>query len=432
MTAAADGDGVVTESVTATSGDYVTLTAVPNAGASFAGWFEGETPVCETPDYGFVVKENRQLVAKFEPLPTYSVKWMADDKELDSGAYYEGAPITQPEDPSMPGYTFTGWTPAVPETMPAQDLTFTAVFEPKTYTATLIADGATVAEIPFTYGQKSITLPDVPKKEGYTGAWPTYTLGAENLTITAIYTLNTYKATYYVDEMVLSAMDATFGAAVPVPRSPEKAGYTFTGWTPEIPEAMPAEDLTFYAVFEPITYYATFMADGKQVGEKISFNVEDESITPPDAPVKDGYTFTGWSPAIPNPLPANDLTFPAEFEKNITPPTIKIKNYTATKSVDYKTTITFTAITTDVPEGATIQWFVNEKKAETGETCTVKQATADYTVQCKLIGSDGSVLAESEVETVKVNTGFFAKLVAFFKGLFGSLPIITQAIKETL
>ena len=426
VTAAADGDGVVTESVTATSGDYVTLTAVPNAGASFAGWFEGETPVCETPDYGFVVKENRQLVAKFEPLPTYSVKWMADDKELDSGAYYEGAPITQPEDPSMPGYTFTGWTPAVPETMPAQDLTFTAVFEPKTYTATLIADGATVAEIPFTYGQKSITLPDVPKKEGYTGAWPTYTLGAENLTITAIYTLNTYKATYYVDEMVLSAMDATFGAAVPVPRSPEKAGYTFTGWTPEIPEAMPAEDLTFYAVFEPITYYATFIADGKQVGEKISFTVEDDSIIPPDVPAKAGFTGAWESYTI----GAKDITIAAIYTP--IPSTIKIQNYTATKSVDYKTTITFTAIVTDAPKGATIQWFVNDKKAEKGETCTVNQATADYTVQCKLIGSDGSVLAESEVETVKVNTGFFAKLVAFFKGLFGNLPVITQAIKDTL
>ena len=42
------------------------------------------------------------------------------------------------------------------------------------------------------------------------------------------------------------------------------------------------------------------------------------------------------------------------------------------------------------------------------------------------------MLAESAVETVKVNTGFFAKLVAFFKGLFGSLPVIVQTIKETL
>ena len=80
----------------------------------------------------------------------------------------------------------------------------------------------------------------------------------------------------------------------------------------------------------------------------------------------------------------------------------------------------------NAPAGATIQGLVSDTKAETGATCTVKQATADYTVQVKLIGADGAVLAESEVETVRVNTGFFAKLIAFFKGLFGSLPVIAQ------
>ena len=125
----------------------------------------------------------------------------------------------------------------------------------------------------------------------------------------------------------------------------------------------------------------------------------------------------------------SDRTLKAVFREQ---PTIKIKNFTATKSVDYKATVTFTAVIENTLDGATIQWFVNDKKAETGETCTVKQATADYTVQCKLIGSNGSVLAESETETVKVSTGFFAKLVAFFRSLFGSLPVITQTIKETL
>ena len=110
-------------------------------------------------------------------------------------------------------------------------------------------------------------------------------------------------------------------------------------------------------------------------------------------------------------------------------PAITIKNYVATKNADYKATITFTAVTENVPNGATVQWFVNDKKAEPGATCTVKQATADYTVQCKLIGANGAVLAESEVETVKVNTGFFAKLIAFFKGLFGSLPVIAQRLR---
>lgn len=37
-----------------------------------------------------------------------------------------GTAITQPEDPTRGGYVFAGWTPAVPETMPAEDMTVTA------------------------------------------------------------------------------------------------------------------------------------------------------------------------------------------------------------------------------------------------------------------------------------------------------------------
>ena len=112
-------------------------------------------------------------------------------------------------------------------------------------------------------------------------------------------------------------------------------------------------------------------------------------------------------------------------------PTITIKNFTATKPVDYKTTITFTAVSENAPDDATVHWFIDGKDVGTGEQYTKDKATASYTVQCKLMQGN-TVLAESEIENVQVNTGFFAKLIAFFKGLFGSLPIITQAIKETM
>ena len=227
----------------------------------------------------------------------------------------------------------------------------------------------------------------------------------------------------------------------------EKEGYetTYSEWLP-VPPPQTEVNICMQRIGGPIEHFTlTYNASGGNGAP--TAQIGNGPITLSNTrPTRNGYTFMGWAtnasatvakyePGASFNLSSN-MTLYAVWQKNDTPPavqpTIKIKNFTATKSVDYKATVTFTAITTDVPEGATIQWFVNEKKAETGETCTVKQATADYTVQCKLIGSDGSVLAESEVETVKVNTGFFAKLVAFFKGLFGSLPIITQAIKETL
>ena len=115
-----------------------------------------------------------------------------------------------------------------------------------------------------------------------------------------------------------------------------------------------------------------------------------------------------------------------EVVSQIIAPTVSIDHFRKQLDVDYKTTVTFTADLSGAPAGATAHWFIDGKDVHTGATCTVKQATKDYTVQVKLIGADGAVLAESEVETVKVNTGFFAKLIAFFKGLFGALPVIIQ------
>ena len=116
----------------------------------------------------------------------------------------------------------------------------------------------------------------------------------------------------------------------------------------------------------------------------------------------------------------------ADFTINNAPSSISIKNFTTSRFESYKTTITFTATYENKPTGATIHWFINGIEKGSGETYTVEKATSTYTVQTKLVAKDGRVIAESEVETVNINSGFFAKLIAFFKNLFGSLPVIKQ------
>lgn len=94
------------------------------------------------------------------------------------------------------------------------------------------------------------------------------------------------------------------------------------------------------------------------------------------------------------------------------------------KVVDYKSTITFHAeVKNDV--GNEVVWYVNEKKVGTGSSYTVSKATSDYTIYCTTKDADGKGI-KSEKETIKVNTGFFNKIVAFFKGLFGKLPVYDQ------
>ena len=58
---------------------------------------------------------------------------------------------------------------------------------------------------------------------------------------------NTYTVTYIVDGEVYKTYKILAGTKIIVPADPTKDGYEFAGWNPEIPEKMPAEDLTFEA-----------------------------------------------------------------------------------------------------------------------------------------------------------------------------------------
>ncbi len=106
-------------------------------------------------------------------------------------------------------------------------------------------------------------------------------------------------------------------------------------------------------------------------------------------------------------------------------PSIEIKHYKETTKIAYRTTITFTAEMESVPDGAVIQWFKDGVLIGTGEKCTIKEVKNSFDIQVKIV-QNGQIIAESKTESVEVNNGFFARLIAFFKGLFGKLPVIEQ------
>ena len=105
-------------------------------------------------------------------------------------------------------------------------------------------------------------------------------------------------------------------------------------------------------------------------------------------------------------------------------PSIKVINTGKTKTVDLKSTVTFTADVKYKPDDAKIQWYKDGKavKGENGNTFKVEKAESDYTVQAKLVDATGKELCKSETQTVKVKTGFFAIIIAFFRQIFGRLP----------
>ena len=106
-----------------------------------------------------------------------------------------------------------------------------------------------------------------------------------------------------------------YGTAITAPADPTKTGYTFAGWTPAIPTTMPAENMTIKAKWTVNQYTLTFDTNG---GSTIAPITQDygTAITAPADPTKTGYTFAGWTPAIPATMPAENLTVTAQWRYN--------------------------------------------------------------------------------------------------------------------
>lgn len=132
-------------------------------------------------DFPLIADEN--FPAEIKPdfvKQSYTVTWIVDGIKTTQSYLFE-AEITAPADPVKTGYTFIGWSPAVEAAMPSHNLEYTAVWSSNSYDALFEANG---------------------------GKWAD---GSDKKTVT-------------VD----------FDTEITAPEAPEKAGYIFIGWTPEV------------------------------------------------------------------------------------------------------------------------------------------------------------------------------------------------------
>ena len=159
-------------------------------GLTFGGWYTDED-CTDGNEYNFTAPVTKGM--------TLTAKWTANSYTItfDTGGGSAIDPITQgydttinaPAAPTKTGYTFMGWEPEIPATMPAEDMTITAKWRINQYTVTFDTNGGSaVAPITQDYGT-AITAPADPTREGYTfigwdKAIPA-TMPAGDMTITA-------------------------------------------------------------------------------------------------------------------------------------------------------------------------------------------------------------------------------------------------------
>ena len=305
-------NGNVTEYIYGVGATLPTADDMTYTGHTFKGWYDNESltgdPVTAI---GGTEMGNKEYWAKWE-INQYTITFdTAGGSEIAPITQDYGTAVTAPEPPAKPGYTFTGWNPALPATMPAENLTVTAQWTVNQYTITFdTAGGSAIAPITQDYGT-AITAPAAPTREGYTfTGWDKTipaTMPAGDMTITAQWTVNQYTITYDLDGGTAEGNPDTYTVETDAftLKNPTRPGYTFTGWsgtgltgednlTVTIPKGSTG-NRSYTAHWSLNTYSITYdLNGGTASGNPTSYTVESATITL-NQPTKTGYTFTGWS-----------------------------------------------------------------------------------------------------------------------------------------
>ena len=191
------------------------------------------------------------------------------------------------------------------------------VVEVEQYILTYVVDGE-VYHTDTLVHKATIVQPETPVKEGHTfSGWSEVpeTMPAEDVTISGTFTVNKYLVTFKINDEVIAADSLEYGATIVAPEAPEKEGYTFDGWG-EVAETVSANDVTYEGTYTVNIYKVYYY-----VGEELVHTVEvayGEAI--PEyvyEPTEEGYTFLGWMGDTYEIMPAHDVTYTANIDDAI-------------------------------------------------------------------------------------------------------------------
>lgn len=209
----------------------------------------------------------------------------ATDKTDMTAAMPNNSTITLPgytdlDLPENPGYTFAGWNTqadGLGTTFKSGSKVLVDTMDPGNHLYAIWAKGTgTPYEVHHYLERLEGAYPYVPHEKdnlrGETGAWTAAAaksydgftpiefeqkrIKADDSTVVKIfYTRNSYLLTYKdsLSAGVYASQTYKYGAAVTAIAAPTKTGYTFTGWSPAVPATMPAGALTVYAQWRKTT-----------------------------------------------------------------------------------------------------------------------------------------------------------------------------------
>ncbi len=220
-----------------------------------------------------------------------------------------------PPDPVRPGYEFYGWYHDDGEFLMEADVTrevrdnyvyYADWADPDGYTVYYRVDGEVVHTETRKAGEYFETIPRYEMEGHKVGYWSSddvfreglgYIMRTRDAHFDATATPEEYTITYFTGFGAASIPEVTlrYGDRIVPPEDPVADGYVFTGWQPEIPETMPAEDLLIYAQFVPETQQictVKFETNGGTAVEEETAYIGAVVREPETS--RDGYVLAGW------------------------------------------------------------------------------------------------------------------------------------------
>lgn len=350
-----------------TYGTATSLVSPSKTGYTFMGWFT--TSACTGYSVASIGATDKtadfDLFAKWI-INQYIISFNSNGgSEVDEIKQDYGTVVTAPANPTKTGYTFGGWTPNVPATMPASDMECVASWSATEYTIGYTLNGGSVAT-----------------------ANPT----AYTIESTAI-TLN----------------------------NPTRAGYTFAGWTGTgLSEATTTVtiahgstgDRTYTATWTPIEYNISYDLTGGSVAtaNPSTYTIESGAITLTN-PTREGYDFAGWTGTVLSEATASvTIAAGSTGDKSYTA-TWTLKKYTInfyingnlaqTLQVDHGTTPTYTGTTEktkpqdDGCDYTFDSWYPNLYAADKDENYEAVFTCAPRSYTIAFMNHDGTVTLQS-------------------------------------
>ena len=118
------------------------------------------------------------------------------------------------------------------------------------HNVTFIADGEEVETVSYYEGDTTVNEPQVPEKDGYTGRWEEYTLGTTDIVVNAVYEAITYTATFMVEEEFYTEVKYTIEDYLTkeIPEVPMRSHY-IGRWSPEVDFSI-LDNVTYNAVYD--------------------------------------------------------------------------------------------------------------------------------------------------------------------------------------